>query len=630
MPTRLIRAKRLLSSSRLLIPVGFGLVLLAIVGVVIGLVRSRQAEMLVIHTFEVQDAAQSLLIRVRDAEAWKRSYLLTGEAAYLDLFDQAVRDIPTEFDRLRKLTSGSDPQQRRMAALTSLADAKMKELATTSAMIKRGDREGALKVINALQSRKLTQEFRHDLEGILEAERGLLDERQTRARTVRYLLAGLIGTAILLATLLAAVLAVSAQRALADLVQRTSELESESRLRLEIEDTLRQAQKMEAVGQLTGGVAHDFNNLLTIVLGNLDTLKRQTADAVKEKGLKSFATKLQKPVEAAMHGARSAAQLTQRLLAFSRRQALEPERVDLNRLIAGMLDMLRRSLGEQISVETVYGAGLWPAFADPHQLENVLLNLALNAKAAMSEGGCLTIETANTYLDDAYARRFGDVEPGQYVVLCVTDTGHGIPANIIDHVFEPFFSTKPAGEGSGLGLSMVHGFVKQSGGHVRIYSEEGDGTTVKIYLPRMMGAEERASAPAPKDDVAPVPRAEPHETVLLVEDNEGVRDYAKGVLQSLGYQVIEAANAEEAFRLIRAKPPIDLLFTDVVLPGFNGRELASEVRRKYPGLPVLYTTGYTRNAIVHQGRLDPDVQLLNKPYTEQDLARKVRNILDGA
>jgi nitrogen-specific signal transduction histidine kinase len=402
--------------------------------------------------------------------------------------------------------------------------------------------------------------------------------------------------------------------------------------RQDAEDSLRQVQKMEAVGQLSGGIAHDFNNLLTIIMGNLDTLKRRITDAKKDENSKTIVTKLEKPVDAAMYGARSAAQLTQRLLAFSRRQALDPVRVDMNRLVTDMTDLLKRSIGEQISVETVLGAGLWPAFIDPNQLENALLNLALNARAAMSEGGCLTIETANTYLDDAYTRRFGDIEPGQYVVLCVTDTGTGIPANIIDHVFDPFFSTKPAGEGSGLGLSMVHGFVKQSGGHVRIYSEEGHGTTVKLYLPRMTSAEEQNALPAAKAEVPPPPpRAGAQETILLVEDNDGVREYAATVLHGLGYAVLEASDTVSAIEILASKPPIDLLFTDVVLPGgLNGRTLADEVRRKYPDLPVLFTTGYTRNAIVHQGRLDRDVDLLNKPYAAQDLARKIRELLDRA
>jgi CheY-like chemotaxis protein len=386
---------------------------------------------------------------------------------------------------------------------------------------------------------------------------------------------------------------------------------------------------LEAVGQLTGGIAHDFNNLLTIIIGNLDTMRRQLAKAPETAA--EFAKKLAKSLDSATKGANSAAQLTQRLLAFSRRQALEPARVDLNRLVTDMLEILRRSLGEDFDIETVLGAGLWPSFVDPHQFENALLNLALNAKAAMPKGGHLTIETTNTYLDDAYVARFGDVEAGQYVMLCVSDTGTGIRPEVLDRVFEPFFTTKPQGEGSGLGLPMVHGFVKQSGGHIRIYSEQDVGTTVKIYLPRATGDEKVAAVPAGKPArPEPTPNAKKEETVLVVEDNEGVRDYAIEVLEQLGYQVLAASDAKQALRLLSDGARIDLLFTDVVLPGaITGRVLAEQAKDMRPGLRVLYTTGYTRNAIVHQGRLDPDVHLLNKPYTQQDLARKVRERLDS-
>ena len=298
--------------------------------------------------------------------------------------------------------------------------------------------------------------------------------------------------------------------------------------------------------------------------------------------------------------------MTHRLLAFSRRQPLEPSRVDANRLVSGMLDMLRRTLGADVSIETVLGAGVWPTFADPHQFENALLNLALNAKDAMPNGGCLTIETANTYLDAAYVRRFGDVAAGQYVVLCVTDTGTGIPKEILDRVFEPFFTTKPVGEGSGLGLAMVHGFVKQSGGHMRIYSEEGQGTTVKIYLPRLTNAEEVSAAPAGKAaDVSPIPRARKGETILVVEDNEGVRDYAKEVLEELGYRVVEAGDADQALGVLnKTAASISSSPTWCFPVPATAGVLATKAREEYPDLPVLYTTGYTRNAIVHQGRLD--------------------------
>ncbi|MGZ8417746.1 MAG: CHASE3 domain-containing protein, partial [Methyloceanibacter sp.] len=630
MPTRALKADRLLKNARVIILAGFLLVLIAALGVVIGLVRSRDADEMVVHTLEVQQSAQTLLIDVRDAETNKRSFLLTGTPEYMQGFDSAMQAIPKEYDRLHTLISDNPEQRPRVAELGKLVNAKLDELRRTHELIKEGKSEEALAILNTSASRTLINDIRDNIAAVVQTESKLLAERQTDAGQVRYLLAFLIGLALVSAALLSGFLAMSTLQALRDLIARTKELEAESKLRQEAESTLFQAQKMEAVGQLTGGIAHDFNNLLTIILGNLDTVRRYLADLAKNGAGPELRAKLTQPIDAAVQGAKSAAQLTQRLLAFSRRQALEPSRIDANRLVSGMLDMLKRSLGAEISIETVLGAGVWPTFADPHQLENALLNLALNAKDAMPNGGHLTIETANTYLDQGYVRRFGDVAAGQYVVLCVTDTGTGIPKEILDRVFEPFFTTKPAGQGSGLGLAMVHGFVKQSGGHMRIYSEEGEGTTVKIYLPRLVGAEEVAAAPAGKPaGVSPVPRAQAGETILVVEDNEGVRDYAKDVLKELGYAVLEAADANQALEVLARARRVDLLFTDVVLPGgANGRQLANQARSAHPALPVLYTTGYTRNAIVHQGRLDADVELLNKPYTQQDLARKVRDLLD--
>ncbi|HEU4475576.1 MAG TPA: CHASE3 domain-containing protein [Methyloceanibacter sp.] len=631
MPTRAKQAERLLRNARIIIPAGFFLVLAAVIAVVIGLIRSRAADEMVVHTFEVQQAAQAVLVSVRDAETTKRSYLLTGDSDYLESVATAMQTIPLEISKLSELVADNPARQEDVRKLEKLIEAKLVELRETLLLVQDGQKDAALAILNSPQSRQLIGDIREKVGEILNKERTLLTERQASRRQDRYLLAGLVGLALLFATLLAAILAGSTLQAVKGLVARTKELEAESKLRHEAEDTLRQAQKMEAVGQLTGGIAHDFNNLLTIILGNLDTMRRQVAAATNPGDIGVLIGKMTKPLDAAMQGTKSAAQLTQRLLAFARRQPLEPVRVDMNRLITGMLDLLRRTLGEEISIETVFAAALWPVEADPHQLENVLLNLALNAKDSMPDGGCLTIETANTYLDDAYVRRFGDVAAGQYAVICVTDTGHGIPEEIIDQVFEPFFTTKPHGEGSGLGLAMVHGFVKQSGGHVRIYSEKGQGTTVKIYLPRMIGAEEARAVPAgkPEGDFTPMPKAKPGEVILLVEDNDGVRAYAKGVLEELGYWVIEAANAEQAMRALAKKPRIDLSFTDVVLPGESGRELADRVKRLYPHVPVLYTTGYTRNAIVHQGRLDPNINLLSKPYTQQDLARKLRELLDA-
>jgi signal transduction histidine kinase/ActR/RegA family two-component response regulator len=625
-----LKANRLVQNAWIIMAVGFGLVVVAAIAVALMFARSREADKLVDHTFEVQSTAQTLLSQVQAAENGQRGFLITGDDDYLKRFDGALARVPELLASLRQQTADNPRQQARLDRLEPLVKARFDRIQSSIDLAKEGDRDAAFDVVKAGEGKTLMDDIVAELSAFVKAERDLLAMRQSRSAEIRLWLSLLTGMALVAATLLAVLLAIATRQAVSGLLERTRELEEESKLRREAEATLMQAQKMEAVGQLSGGIAHDFNNLLTIIIGNLDAMKRQLAMLAGLEPARDIAGKLSKSLDAALRGAQGSAQLTHRLLAFSRRQALEPQRLDLNRLVSGMLEMFRRTLGSDISIETVLGAGLWPTFADGHQLENVLLNLALNAKAAMPDGGCLTIETANTYLDDAYVRRFGDIKAGQYAVLCVTDTGTGIAKDILDKVFEPFFTTKPPGEGSGLGLAMVHGFVKQSGGHVRIYSEEGRGTTVKIYLPRLIG-EEVGAVPAGKaEGKQAIPRAKPGEMILLVEDSEGVREYARDILLELGYGVIDAANVQEALRAVAKKPHISLLFTDVVLGESNGRVLADKVRQIYPNLPVLFTTGYTRNAIVHQGRLDPDVQLLNKPFTQQDLARKLRELLDGA
>ena len=387
-----------------------------------------------------------------------------------------------------------------------------------------------------------------------------------------------------------------------------------------VDERARQTQKMEGIGQFTGGVAHDFNNLLTIIIGNLETLNRNLgSDAVDVGRLRRLAGN-------AMQGARRAESLTQRLLAFSRQQPLDPKPVDIGRLVTGMSDLLRRTLGEQITVETVLGGGVWRALADPNQLELAILNLAVNARDAMPDGGKLTIETTNVHLDDRYAADQVEVIPGQYVMLAVTDTGVGMPPEVKAKAFDPFFTTKDVGHGTGLGLSQIYGFVKQSRGHVKIYSEPGLGTTVKIYLPRVL-----AEAAAPKaEDQVPIARGSAAETILVVEDDDGVRRYGSETLRELGYHVFEAGHGRAGLELLDRYPDIRLLFTDIGLPGgMNGRQLADEARKRRPHLRVLFTTAYARNAIVHDGRLDPGVALLPKPYTQSALATKVRDIIDA-
>ncbi len=384
------------------------------------------------------------------------------------------------------------------------------------------------------------------------------------------------------------------------------------------EDALRQSQKMEAVGQLTGGISHDFNNLLTVIVGNLETLHRR---------LPANQAHLIHLVDLAMRGAERAAVLTQRLLAFSRRQPLDPKPVNLNKLVVGISDLLSRTLGENIAIETVLSAGLWSLSIDANQLESALLNLAVNARDAMPRGGKLTIETSNAYLDEAYAASSAEVTPGQYIQLAVSDTGVGMNRDVIAHAVEPFFTTKETGQGTGLGLSQVYGFIKQSGGHLKIYSEPGEGTTVKLYLPRLGTGEEIADDAAAGQEV---PAGTKLETILVVEDDEDVRVYSVETLRELGYRVEQAANARAALHILDADPDIRLLFTDVGLPGgINGRQLVDEARRRRPDLKVLFTTGYARNAIVHQGRLDRGVDLIVKPFAYAGLAAKVRQVLDA-
>ena len=380
--------------------------------------------------------------------------------------------------------------------------------------------------------------------------------------------------------------------------------------KLAADEHLRQAQKMETIGQLTGGIAHDFNNILTVITGTIEILEDGVAG---DPDLVAIARMID---EAALRGA----ELTQRLLAFARRQPLQPRTTDVNTLIVDAAKLLRPTLGEHVEIESAFENDSWPALVDPSQLTTALLNLALNARDAMPDGGKLVLETGNVHLDDSYARVHDEVAPGPYVMIAVSDTGHGIPAAILDKVFDPFFTTKGTGKGTGLGLSMVYGFVKQSNGHIKIYSEEGHGTTIKIYLPRADARADEASVA-----LGAIAIEGGSETILVVEDDPLVRNYVATQLNSLGYTTLTAANATEALEFIDGVKNFDLLFTDVIMPGsINGRQLADEAKRRRPSLRVLFTSGYTENAIVHHGRLDPGVLLLAKPYRKSDLARMVR------
>jgi signal transduction histidine kinase/DNA-binding response OmpR family regulator len=398
--------------------------------------------------------------------------------------------------------------------------------------------------------------------------------------------------------------------------ERTRALQESEAERRQAEAALRHAQKMEAVGNLTGGVAHDFNNLLQVISGNLQLLQQDIPASEQA----------QRRLKAAISGVERGAKLASQLLAFARRQPLEPVAVNLGRLLRGMDELLRRALGESIEIRTRVAEDLWNTFADLHQLENVILNLAINARDAMEAGGKLTLEASNTQLDGPYAQKHADVTAGPYVLLAISDTGHGMPPEVMERAFEPFFTTKPEGRGTGLGLSMVYGFVKQSGGHITLYSEVGVGTTIKIYLPRALQAE----APHAESIASPVEGGT--ETVLVVEDNPEVRATVVETLSGLGYRVFKASDGQSALKLLNESLAeglaVDLMFTDVVMPGpVRSTQLARQAKALLPDLEVLFTSGYTEDAIVHGGRLDPGISLLSKPYRREDLARKLRQLL---
>ncbi len=398
---------------------------------------------------------------------------------------------------------------------------------------------------------------------------------------------------------------------------RTAELDQKVTEKEAAESQIRQMQKMESVGQLTGGIAHDFNNMLGVVIGSLELARRRLDDPHR----------LATYIESAEEGAKRASHLVTRLLAYARRQPLAPSVLDVNQLVGGMSELLRRAIGEQIRVDTILAGGLWPSFADMAQVENAILNLAVNARDAMPGGGRLTIETSNADLDARYARSHPDSLAGQYVLISVSDTGTGMLPQVMERAFDPFYTTKGVGQGSGLGLSQVYGFAKQSGGHVTIYSEIGHGTTIRLYLPRYTGVDTGTSEP---DAAAAMPTARSEEIVLVVEDEAHVRTVSVEALRELGYTVVHASDARQALSVLAVQPHIDVLFTDVIMPEINGRQLADAARAMRPSLRIIYTTGYARNTILTEGDPDPTIAVLPKPFTLSQLAVKVRDVLDHA
>ena len=604
----------------------FGLVILAGLLAAAMVERVNSAADWVAHSLEVEGRASELLGRLQDLELAKRGFLLTRSNGFIPSYDEARTAIPQALAKLHSLVADSRDQTARVDRMGLSIQDILTTTARTIELGRNGQFAEATASVMTGRGQQTLESFRAIVDEFNAAESDLLKKREAAEATARAIMLGMV--LIILASAAGAALGalLLSGALIRELRQRTEALAEETRVRKDAQAILAQTQKMESIGQLAGGIAHDFNNLMTVVIGNLDSAERRLA-----RGGPADASSIGRPIAAAMQGARRAASLTQRLLAFSRQQVLSPQQVDLNRLVASLSEMLTRTVGETIAVETILGSGLWPTFVDVSQLENAIVNLVVNARDAMPSGGRITIETANASLDEAYCRQFGDVAPGQYALLSVSDTGTGISPEHLSKVFEPFFTTKSASMRTGLGLAMIYGFVKQSKGHIRIYSEVGHGTTAKIYLPRMIGAARAKSVPAAaRGESAQSPTARPGEVVLMVEDDEDVLDSTVTLLRELGYSVLAARNGAAALAQLRGSERVDILFTDVVLPqGMNGRALAIEAAALRPTLPVLFTTGYARHASIHDGRLDPDVQFLAKPYTQQDLAQKLRAVLDA-
>jgi signal transduction histidine kinase len=623
----MIKARRtFLLSGAAPLAVGF-LFLAAIIAATLGFVTSEQKSGQAIRgAIEIEGQLYVLLSLLQDAETGQRGYLLTGDETYLAPYDSSVRRFDSQLGVIGRAVADDQVQLRMFTTLGPLAREKLDELAATISLYRSGEKQEALARVMSGNGKAIMDRIRDGIAHMVDEEHRIQSELRLKIRKAGQWLQISVVTSIVLFGLLAIFATRNAYKQMVGLVAARDalsaanvELVQEAVRRERLEQQLRQSQKMEAIGQITGGLAHDFNNMLAVVLGSLDLLKRRLSRA--EPGFERF-------LESAREGAERAATLTHRLLAFSRQQPLAPQAIDVNKFVAGISDLLRRTLGEQVHLETILAGGLWRTHADASELENAILNLAINARDAMPDGGRLTIETANCHLDDDYSAEHIDVSAGQYVLVAVTDDGSGMPADVIAKAFDPFFTTKGVGKGTGLGLSQVHGFVKQSGGHIKIYSEIGQGTTVKIYLPRFFGRDEPAATKAMSSQT--IPLGDTSETILVVEDEDRARQVTVDSLRELGYSVRHADGGAAALRILDEASNISLLFTDIVMPDMNGRKLADEATRRHPELKVLYTSGYTRNAIVHNGVVDPDVQLISKPFTLDQLARKVRSVMDAS
>ena len=570
------------------------------------------------HTVEVETKILSVLATVEGADASARGFLVTGDDSYLTYYSAATKTIEAEIGQLRQLTADNPEQQRNLTALQPAIEDRFAKLKGAIALRRTADFNTVQTNFRMGSGPEAMQPVRDLVSAMTEAEYKLhiLRVANVERATVAGEIASLLALIITLGSMAAWIW--NTRREARELILSIADREKN-------ETQIRQMQKIEAVGQLTGGLAHDLNNMLAVIISGL---------SLAQKRLTAGDANVERFVTAAMDGATRAATLTSRLMAFSRQLPLAPERIDANRLVGGMSELMQRTLGETIRIETVLNAGLWPTNADAGQLENALLNLSINARDAMPGGGKLTIETSNIHFDAAYARQY-EMPKGDYILIAVTDTGAGMTPEVAAKAFDPFFTTKGVGKGTGLGLSQTFGFIKQSGGHIKIYSEVGHGTTIKMYLPRLYDVGPEQASRAAKEEAWPDLLPEERQgnsshLILVVEDDARVKEMTVSALRELGYTVIHANGANSALEKLDAHPGTALLFTDIVMPEVNGRQLAAEALRRRPDIKVLYTTGFTRNAIVHSGRLDAGLNFIAKPFTLVQIAAKMTEVLAGS
>jgi len=584
----------------------------------------RQNSELIRHTLRIQNGLHQLFAYVEGSESSERGYLISNDETYLGPYEDARHNLKANIDEVLRLVADNPEHSKHTANLVPLINERMALIGSVIEEIHSGKTAEAANIVKTGRGRVLMDQIRADISDMISIEHRELEKRETAlASATRAVDIGvLLLTTILL--ILAAYAVGQAQQQSNALLEsskalqvRNDRLLEEIARREEIEAKLRQSQKLEAIGQLTGGIAHDFNNMLSVVIASLNLLKRRFSRG--EGGYDRF-------IDSAVEAAERAANLTHRLLAFSRTQPLAPSPIDANEFVAGISNLLRSTLGEHIHLETSLAKDLWLTKADPNELENAILNLAVNSRDAMERGGRLTIETSNCLIDRTYAEALGEAKPGQYVQLIVTDTGSGMSPEVVARVFDPFFTTKAIGKGTGLGLSQVYGFVKQSGGNVSIYSEVGRGTTIKLYLPRYVGEdEERSAQPANSRNI---PTGTPDQVVLIVEDDKRARDVAVECVRELGYTALESDNASAALKILADRPDVRLLMTDVVMPGDDGRKLAAQARREHPNLKILLMSGYLGEATKSGEVGHVNLPLLPKPFTLEQAARKIRDALD--